>query len=1488
MCWNCHHFLICDEKRELWAKVLRLVECGKLAESRSLDDFLEVKKSVLVDEMVQQKIEALLENAESEDSLDVRLHPTRATQEERMYFHKKFKKICQVPSCENCSAPALKFVTPGKARVMVKPIPQRTKSGISSEVNYLAPGDKKKNGSGLKDITANTMIYPEEILRRVSALWENEVDLVKYLWTGISLNSEKQSVRNTDPNIFFVRALAVPPSRFRPPSFSGDMLSDHPQTGFFSKIVTAKHSYESLMNKPAFENQEAGKMQFTIEIQTLINNITDHTPDTTKKLFGQGIKQIIEKKEGLFRKNMMGKRVNFAARSVISPDPYLDTDEIGIPEYFAKTLTYPEPVTDHNVSWLRELVLNGPDVYPGAKAVEDEDGVIIKLSALPEKRVAVAKMLQKPQANNKLFRVKKVHRHCITGDYLLVNRQPTLHKPSMMTHKAHVLGAEKTIHMHYANCNTYNADFDGDEMNVHFPQSELAKSEARIICNTDNQYIVPKDGTPLRGLIQDNIVSGVYLTCKDTFLTKGEFQQLVYYCCWKINKKHAIKTPMPTILKPEPLWTGKQVISAILDHLLLGEEPMNMTGSSQIPGNFWGKGQEEGEVIIRQNQLLCGVLGKKHFGNKAHGLVHSVYELYGPPFAGSLLSLLCRVFILFLQMRGFTCGIDDLLIDEASEAKRTSILSRSPQIGVVQAALFAKAIPSPKVMETDPHKLFDQETKLLPEAKKKEAVVSQLLRNLLSNPTHFANWDAVMISRVSKQTTSVIQECTGLIKPFPRNNFTMMTTSGAKGSRVNFSQVSCLLGQQELEGRRVPLMDTGKTLPCFTPYDPNPRAGGFVGDRFLTGIRPQEYFFHCMAGREGLIDTAVKTSRSGYLQRCIIKHLEGMVVGYDSTVRDSDGSVFQFNYGEDSIDVMSVGFLTQFDFLYDNLEALKKKYDIDTNTEIIGEVPREEIEQIKQSVKEEQKTNGEKKALDPLLTNRFPNKLGAVSEDFEAKIDNYILKNPEKFKTAKKKEEFRQVMYFKYMRSLAAPGENVGTIAGQSIGEPSTQMTLNTFHLAGKGEVNVTLGIPRLRELIMAAGSLCTTPFMVLPLNPAFNNENSASSIAEKLSRVFLDSFIVCTESTETLVQEKVMTGDKPSYKRRYDIKMQFKMHQKHISWKRFKAIFEAKFPIAFKRFVARELKKTGTVILAETTKNAKGAVTSDEDPFDIISSIVGDLEPEDVDMGAAPSKKSGKAEQGTSEAKDKSNYGEDEEDEASSEEEEDKEDIEKENDEDKKIISQYMSGIEWNNTEQTASFVCSFPASKAKLLMISLLEELTATIKVWDMAGIEKAAVMRPDNTDKRFRLQTAGINIAQVWQLQHVFNTADIYCNDPGTFLKSYGIEAARAVAISEMAAVFRAYSIDVNYRHLSLLADYMTFTGKFTAFNRIGIATNPSPFLKMSYETSVAFLTDAIVSGQHEEAKNPSSQIVFGLPAKVGTGTFEVRQDLPNKTTTKRSSL
>lgn len=336
-----------------------------------------------------------------------------------------------------------------------------------------------------------------------------------------------------------------------------------------------------------------------------------------------------------------------------------------------------------------------------------------------------------------------------------------------------------------------------------------------------------------------------------------------------------------------------------------------------------------------------------------------------------------------------------------------------------------------------------------------------------------------------------------------------MVLSGAKGSTVNHNQVSVMLGQQELEGRRVPIMPSGKTLPCFLPYDPNPRAGGYITDRFLTGLKPQEFFFHCMAGREGLIDTAVKTSRSGYLQRCLMKHLESLIVNYDFTVRDSDGSVIQFLYGEDSIDPTKKQFLEKFAFLGKNFNRYSQRY---SPKKLAIALDQKEV----QLYLKERKQNQSILASETILSRFLPGSyLGAISEKAYFSISDFIQKE----KNLHEKGLFNSTAHYdavklftlfsiKYFYSLITPGEAVGPIAAQSIGEPSTQMTLNTFHLAGHGGANVTLGIPRLREILMTATDKIKTPSMTLKFIDTELSKEKAELYCRKLQRVIMMELI--------------------------------------------------------------------------------------------------------------------------------------------------------------------------------------------------------------------------------------------------------------------------------------------------------------------------------------------------------------------------------------------
>jgi DNA-directed RNA polymerase I subunit RPA1 len=444
---------------------------------------------------------------------------------------------------------------------------------------------------------------------------------------------------------------------------------------------------------------------------------------------------------------------------------------------------------------------------------------------------------------------KKVFRHLRNGDFLLLNRQPTLHKPSIMAHTARILPGEKTIRMHYANCNTYNADFDGDEMNIHFPQNEIARSEAMLIARTDLQYLVPTDGGVLRGLIQDHIDAGVDMSSRDTFLDRETYMQIVFQALQPdgsvgsgfgngniekeviIGRDGRIVTVPPAIFKPKAKWTGKQVITTILLNLLPEHRaPLNLVSKSKIPAKAWnGAAPEEQTVIFMDGCFLTGILDKSQFGASAHGLVHSVYEVYGPSYSGKLLSILGRLFTSYLQVVGFSCRMDDLMLTPKGNKLRKKLIEKSSALGHQVAAEVSELKENTDIFSDD-----------------SKAKIRVKLEECLRNDEQMAYLDSCMKSKTNGITSEIISECIpgNLLKPFPQNNMQMMTVSGAKGSNVNVSQISCLLGQQELEGRRVPTMVSGKTLPSFLPFDTSARAGGFISGRFLTGIKPQEYFYH--------------------------------------------------------------------------------------------------------------------------------------------------------------------------------------------------------------------------------------------------------------------------------------------------------------------------------------------------------------------------------------------------------------------------------------------------------------------------------------------------------------------------------------------------------------------------------------------------------------------------------------------------------------------
>uniref|UniRef100_A0A8C4FFB7 DNA-directed RNA polymerase subunit n=1 Tax=Dicentrarchus labrax TaxID=13489 RepID=A0A8C4FFB7_DICLA len=1448
----------------------------------------------------------------------------------------------------------------------------------------------------VEDLLAGKRVYLTASTARehTNKLWEKEAFFLKFLFSGLEEGAvSKEGDKVFYPDLFFLELLVVPPCRYRPINRLGDQMFTNGQTVNMQAVMKDCEVIRKLLaliagEKTAEEGEALDQTDQTflfgipgltltdklynvwIRLQSHVNIVFDSDMDKLMTEKYPGIRQILEKKDGLFRKHMMGKRVDYAARSVICPDMYIGTNEIGIPMVFATKLTYPQPVTPWNVKELRQAVLNGPNVHPGASMVINEDGRRTILSATNlAQREAVAKQLLTPCPGPHKMPMKIVNRHIKNGDVLLLNRQPTLHRPSIQAHCARILPGEKVLRLHYANCKAYNADFDGDEMNAHFPQSELARAEAYTLVSTDQQYLVPKDGKPLAGLIQDHMVSGTRMTIRGCFFTRFQYIELVYRGL--TDKPGRVKLLPPAILKPQQLWTGKQVVSTLLLNVIpKNAVPLNLVGKSKIPAKAWiqvppraAPGYRpdsmcDSQVLIREGELLVGVLDKAHYGSSAYGLVHCCYELYGGETSGKLLSCLARLFTAYLQLyKGFTLGVEDILVKPGANRQRKKIIQESLKIGT--KALQAAFNLPPNVDQAEAQSRW-QDAHLNPDQR------------------DFSMADHKFKEVANQVNNDINKVCMpiGLHTSFPDNNLQLMVQSGAKGSTVNTMQISCLLGQIELEGRRPPLMPSGKSLPCFQPYDPAPGAGGFVSGRFLTGIKPQEFFFHCMAGREGLVDTAVKTSRSGYLQRCVIKHLEGLVVQYDLTVRDSDGSVVQFLYGEDGLDIPKTQFLQprQFPFIEDNYEVIKRSQGLDKvlarldpqaaskhfaaiqrwrekrelacprrgafllfsqkklaklkqTEQVTGPDDYSRNAAVKELIRQWHSLDESSRLKYSRKSSRCPEPslgllrpdvcFGSVSENFHSITDKYLQNRSGPSEPSLDASSLRQLLHYKWQRSLCDPGEAVGLLAAQSIGEPSTQMTLNTFHFAGRGEMNVTLGIPRLREILMVASSNIKTPMMSVPV---LNNKKAlkrAKTLRKKLTRVCVAEVLQKVDVVETLRIEnhqkfrtfKVTFQFLPPDRYSDDKLLSPQQILQYMETRFFRLLLEAiKKRSAKLASIAVETRKA-----SPRDKDNDGDGTADDGDGEEEQEIVDD-QGNEGDADASDAKRKNKQEEEVdyeSEEEDGEDDGEDKEDLGEEEKvvEENVESVEESQlesvgvrtvrktkrtkqgrgDEDTMNQMRVNSVLESNPAierycyDHQHELWCEvhlvLPVSKVHFDLTSVLSTLAQNAVIMETRGLTRCLLSETTTKtgEKETVLNTEGINMHEMFKHSDILDINRLYSNEVHAMANTYGIEVALKVIEKEIKDVFAVYGIEVDPRHLSLVADYMCFEGVYKPLNRHAMRSNSSPLQQMTFETSYKFLKQATMLGSHDQLVSPSACLVVGKVVKGGTGLFELKQPL-----------
>jgi len=689
---------------------------------------------------------------------------------------------------------------------------------------------------GLRKIT------PSEIRERLEKIPDEDVRL---------LGGDPKEAR---PEWMILTVLPVPPRSVRPSiTLETGIRSEDDLTHKLVDIVR--------VNNRLREHIESGAPSAIIEeewellqyhVATYIDNEVSGIP-VAKHRSGKvlkGIAQRLKGKEGRFRGDLRGKRVDYSARTVVSPDPSLSINEVGVPEEVAKTLTIPERVTPWNIEFLRKLVLNGPDKWPGANYIVRPDGRKISLKYVDRK--VVAESLEPGFI---------VERHLLNGDIVLFNRQPSLHRISVMAHVVRVL-PYKTLRLNPLVCPPYNADFDGDEMNLHIPQGEEARAEARILMLVEKHILTPRYGGPIIGGLQDYISGAYLLTVKSTVLTKEKAATILSASGYRGS------LPEPAILKPREFWTGKQLVSLFLPKDF-NYRRNSKIGSASVLRCLDEDCPHDSLVIIRNGVLLEGVLDKASIGREEpESLMHWLIKDYGENYGRFFMDKVYKMFVRVCEMYGLTMSYDQLVLSEyAKKSIEDTIREELREIDeLIQLYREGKLTPRPG--------------KTLEESLEDE-IVDALSKKLLDKV-------ADVITQYFKLTNPVV----------------VMARTGARGNPVNLTQMSGLLGQQTVRGKRLTRGFHGRMLTHFKPGDIGAEARGFIKSGFVDGLNPLELFFHAAAGREGLIDTAVRTSQSGYMQRRLINALQDLRVYYDGTVRTATGEIVQLVYGEDGVDPM--------------------------------------------------------------------------------------------------------------------------------------------------------------------------------------------------------------------------------------------------------------------------------------------------------------------------------------------------------------------------------------------------------------------------------------------------------------------------------------------------------------------------------------------------------------------------------------------------------
>lgn len=1152
------------------------------------------------------------------------------------------------------------------------------------------------------------------------------------------------------PEMFIWQFLPAPPVCIRPSVAQDNSSTEDDITAKLADIVWISGMIRSALQKGSAIQTIMEQWEY---LQTQIAMyINSDVPGLQQPGFGKAVRgfcQRLKGKQGRFRGNLSGKRVDFSGRTVISPDPNLGIDEVAVPQLVAKNLTYPEKVQRHNIEKLRQCIKNGPDVWPGAQHIIKLDDGGYKISLKFANRNLAARELRFGDV---------VERHLEDGDIVLFNRQPSLHKLSIMSHLAKVR-PWRTFRLNECVCNPYNADFDGDEMNLHVPQTEEARTEAITLMGVKHNLTTPKNGAPIIGATQDFITAAFLLSNKERFFDRKTF---TYMCMHMLGTETYLELPAPAIIKPVALWTGKQLFNIMMkpnkdSPIMVNLEAKCKTFSSKSKG-CPDMDPNDGWLVVQNSEVMCGVMDKSTVGTgKKDSIFYVMLRDYGPDEAAVGMNRLAKLCARYLTNRGFSIGVGDVCPTSSLTAETEKLVSTA-------------------------YKQCDSLIEKFKQGKLEKSPgcsMEQTLENSISG----------ILSKVRQQAGDYC------IDTLSRNNAPLiMAKSGSKGSDINVAQMVALVGQQIIGGQRVPDGFQDRSLPHFFKNARQPPSKGFVKNSFYTGLFPTEFLFHAISGREGLVDTAVKTAETGYMSRRLMKSLEDLSTQYDDTVRTSAGAVVQFQFGGDRLDPVDMegsGAPVQFFRTWSHAENLS------VNNEEPSLTPDAASALCAKLLDKERKKfprvgllHGEELDYNDTSdyavdehegTRNFFNDITAFVDKLVVKLTNVRelsgFKNGKATKatsqahadrtakiTATTLTLFINLCLEKYKKAHVEPGHAVGAVAAQSIGEPGTQMTLKTFHFAGVAGMSITQGVPRIKEIINAS-KLISTPVITCPL---LNDQQieAARVVKARIERIFLSDVL---------------------------------------------------------RYIEDEWRADEGNVVVQIDMQALSDMHLGIDVYDIAQAICKDRK-----MKLAASDLSIGHDRITIRVRD-------------------------------------PSGI----IKKTATRGKASEETNDMLIRANALRRQLPALAISGYPEAARALIETCDDGTNRVLVEGYGLRACMT--TEGVVGTkartnSVMECNDV------LGIEAARTTIAYEIEEVMKF--MDIDHRHMQVLADAMTFKGEILGITRFGLSKMRDSVLHLaSFEKTPDHLFEAAAGMKTDKIEGVSEGIIMGQAMTVGTGAFQV---------------